>query len=115
MKGSEKAVSSTKSSKKGVKNRQEFADTTIKIKVQGKDVPRKKKRPKKEMRMKMSILLEFCDERYEDPPHENLVKCYKCNLWAIEKCTSGESISKGFICDLCGEWIISVITPRAVG
>ncbi|CAH2108878.1 unnamed protein product [Euphydryas editha] len=45
----------------------------------------------------------ICDEKYEEPIIEDWIMCYKCQLWAHEKCTSGESTSKGYLCDLCSD------------
>lgn len=76
-----------------------FADDNIKTTVQEKDIPLKKKKTNGEEDYYCLI----CDEKYEDPPHEDWIKCYKCNLWAHENCTSGESTSRGFICEFCDD------------
>ncbi|KAF2887822.1 hypothetical protein ILUMI_18352 [Ignelater luminosus] len=43
----------------------------------------------------------ICGETYADPLTEDWIKCYKCSSWTHEKCTSGKSTSRGYICDLC--------------
>lgn len=43
----------------------------------------------------------YYNEKYEDPPSEDWIMCYKCNLWAHENCNGGASTSKGFLCEFC--------------
>ena len=44
----------------------------------------------------------YCDEMYTLPSTEDWIMCYKCNLWAHERCSgSSESTSRGFLCDFC--------------
>ncbi|KAF2891815.1 hypothetical protein ILUMI_14358 [Ignelater luminosus] len=66
-----------------------------------KEVPRKKKKVPEESEKENEYYCLICGEKYEDPPTEDLIKCYKCSSWAHEKCTSGESTSRGYICDFC--------------
>lgn len=78
--------------KKGVKTLKSFEDKTNKKKENSKEI-------KSKNRKEHYCLI--CEEKYEEPITEDWIMCYKCKLWAHEKCTSGESTSKGYLCDLC--------------
>lgn len=43
----------------------------------------------------------YCNELYESPPIEDWIMCYSCNLWAHEKCSGGDSTSRGYLCEFC--------------
>lgn len=91
-------IESTYKPKKGVKNLRAFADENFEKENQKKNVPCKKKKVNKGASTEKEYHCLICDEKY-DPPDVDCIKCYI--LWAHENCTSGESTSKGFLCDLC--------------
>lgn len=89
-----KKTVNTNKGKKGVKNLRAFEK-------QKRNVPRKKKKVDKGATTEKEYYCLICTEKYEDPPGEEWIECHKCRLWAHENCTSGESTSKGFLCDFC--------------
>ncbi|KAF2899785.1 hypothetical protein ILUMI_06406 [Ignelater luminosus] len=92
----EKTESKNKN-KKGTKNLKKIAGCNEALK----EVPRKKKKVPEESGKENEYYCLICGDKYEDPPTEDWIKCYKCSSWADEKCTSGESTSRGYICDFC--------------
>lgn len=96
-----KKTVNTNKGKKGVKNLRAFADENYEIEKQKRNVPRKKKKVDKGATTEKEYYCLICAEKYEDPPVEDWIECHKCRLWAHENCTSGESTSKGFLCDFC--------------
>lgn len=95
----ESKAESTNKRKRGVKNLKEFEDDT---KRKDGHISRKKKNvSKRTTEDKEEYYCLICNEKYEIPIIEDWIMCYKCQRWAHENCTSGESTSRGFLCDFC--------------
>lgn len=90
IKENERTVLSKNKTKKGVKNLESFEDDLT-----------KKTKVNFCFSKNEDYYCLICDEKYIEPITEDWIICYKCRLWAHEKCTSGESTSKGFLCDFC--------------
>ncbi|KAF2902498.1 hypothetical protein ILUMI_03688 [Ignelater luminosus] len=77
--------------KKGIKNLTKIAGCNEAVKK----VPRKKKKVPEESGKENEYYCLICGEKYEDPPTEDWIKCYKCSSWAHEKCIQVVKVHQG--------------------
>lgn len=89
----ETTILSKNKNKKGMKNLKSFEN----------DMHKEKKVKKSDSKDDEEYYCLICNEKYVEPITEDWILCYKCKLWAHEKCTSDENTSKGFLCDFCAK------------